>query len=144
MLALAVIFVILSCPFLFRNIIEMIIFVIVVKQVQVNGRELKSLMWIDENFGGYFFFLLGNYSAICGSRSEVRDDTGATISMKAVSYLSWKQHKNLLSVSCLASSAPNGNSRISGKFPISFFQAIMSQRLDAVMSNGRCLITVRY
>ena len=43
-----------------------------------------------------------------------------------------------------ASLAPNGNSRISGKFPISFFQAIMSQRLDAVMSNGRCLVTVRY
>ena len=50
----------------------------------------------------------------------------------------------LFGVLLASSAAPNGNSRISGKFPISFFQAIMSQRLDAVMSNGRCLVTVRY
>ena len=36
----------------------------------------------------FFFLLLGNCSAICGSRSKVRDEISATISTKAGSYFS--------------------------------------------------------
>ena len=37
---------------------------------------------------GVLILLLGNLSAICGSRSDVRDETNVKISTKAGSYLS--------------------------------------------------------